>query len=391
MKKNKALVYLFNKIFNSGNLIDNIASKDNISRLADFYKQNFEIANEYNDFQKLMEVDLLNQLKLSKSAEAEFKKQFSKKMALQPAILNECYVIQSLANILGLHDFKDIDEKQENIPSWLFEILIRKGEGELESSLPRYMYFDEKQKFVLLQYGDSSSIDAIFVKESSKVRLEIKEAKSKLGEYDLNYDESGILIPTEQIAKNHKTFLHFIQIFNEKTTVFKSIGKNFKIGNHLSEEFLNEIVSTVFNTKKIDLYILQNNNKIYSIPSEKLIKNVDTNASEIRTCGRNAYNVFTPKNLLETIKKIGGVVENNDVTIPYIMSNETKGRGKNTITRYKINNLYFVKKGNFSVENNTVKFSLDKIKQNKASIAIHLYSILNLINLETISHELNAK
>lgn len=377
IKKNEALKHLFNNIYNNGKLTKLIITKKRIKALNEFYKTNFESSLDYELF--LVNLgNLKNDLEKSKSALAEFQKQFNRKMALQPAILSECFVAQTIANIFDLDNFIDADERIENIPTHLFEALIKSKGGDLEAALPRYIYFSDKKGIVLLQYGDSSSIDAVFVRDGYRVRLEIKEEYAKLGEYDLNYDETGKLIPTKNILENHKEYVSFINKFNTSTDVFSHIGRNFKIGNYLDDEIVINIVSSVFDLKKIDLYILQKGDNIFAVPSEQLLNCVDFNkGSEIRTAGRNAYKVFTPKRLGELILYLGGNVKNEIVTLPYNPSNATKGRGKSTISRYKINSLFFVKYSDVTIKEDVILFSLDKVKQNKATISIHLNSIIN--------------
>lgn len=391
MKKNKSLEFLFNKIYNDGKLIRLTVAKSKIKALNDFYKKNFESTENYESF-ILKLGGLLDSLKKSKSAMAEFEKQFNRKMALQPAILNECFVAQTLANVLNLNKFIDADEKRENVPSELFEALIRSKGGNLEPAMPRYIYFSNKKGVVLLQYGDSSSIDAVFVKDGYRVRLEIKEEKAKLGEYDLNYDEAGKLIPTPNILQGHIDYLKFINIFNSKTNVFDYMGRNFKIGEYLDSELLINIVGTVFDLKKIDLYILQNKETIFSVPTKNLLSCVDVNTgSEIRTAGRNHYQVFTPNKLIEYIKLYGGNIVDGIVVLPYLNKNESKARGKSTISRYKINSLFFVKYEDVTIDGPLISFSLNKVRQNKATISIHLYSKINKDALSDSHLYLNHK
>lgn len=389
MKINEALKYLFNKVYNDGRLTKLIVSKNKVKSLGEFYKNNFESFTDYDLFLVNLE-KLKTDLEKSKSAMAEFKKQFNKRMALQPAILNECFVAQTLANILNLDNFIDADEKVENIPSHLFEALIKSKGGELEAALPRYIYYSDKKGIVLLQYGDSSSIDAVFVKDGYRVRLEIKEELAKLGEYDLNYDETGKLIPTQNILENHPEYVSFINKFNSVTNMFDHAGRNFKIGSYLDDEMVTNIVSSVFELKKIDLYILQKKDTIFTVPSEKLLKCVDVAGSEIRTTGRNDYKVFTPNKLNELIASLGGSVVDGNVILPFNADKYFKGRGKTSITGYKLSNLFSAKKQHTTINEDKISFPLIKVKQRKATISIHLYSFINKEALKESFNLINA-
>lgn len=390
LKKNDAFKYLFNKIYNGGKLIRLIVTRSRIKALGDYYKKNFESTYDYSLF-----ISKLGKLKTflqkSKSAEAEFKKQFMKRMALQPAILCECFVSQTLANVFELDNFIDVDEKEENIPTHLFKALIKSKGGDLEAAMPRYIYFCDKKGIVLLQYGDSSSIDAVFVKDGYRVRLEIKDEKAKLGEYDLNYDENGKLIPTQNILDYHTEYMYFINEFNSFTNVFDNIGRNFKIGCYLTEEIVMDIVSSVFDFKKIDLYVLQKDDTIFTVPKEQLLRCVDlSKGSEIRTAGRNSYTVFTPNRLNELIFCLGGNIKEGVVTLPFDSSKASKGRGKQTITRYKLNSLFFVKYSDIIIQDDKISFELKNVRQNKATISLHMYSIINKKALEDSYKSINS-
>jgi len=390
MPNNKSLIYLFNKIYNGGDLINIITTITKIKSMNKYYKNNF---TRYDNFEELLfnMGSLRTELEKSHSALAEFEKQYNRNLALQPAILTECFISQTLANILGLNNFLDADENEENIPGNLLMALIRSKGGDLEAATPRYIYYNDNSSIVLLQYGDSSSIDAVFVKNGYRVRLEIKEEKAKLGEYDLNYNEEGVLIPTRNIINNHPEYIKFIDVFNNTTDMFSHMGSNFKIGSYLEDDLLNSIVDRVFALGRIDLYILQKGNKIFAVPSNNLLKCVDvTKGSEIRTAGRNSYAVFTPDRLMTFIHEQGGTIENNIVTLAYDQDNETEARGGTRISRYKINSLFFVPYQFVTIENNFVSFDLTKVKQNKATIAIHLNAEINEDALRESFEELNS-
>lgn len=145
-------------------------------------------------------------LELSKAVQAEYAKQFAKDQTLQPAVLNECFVIQTIANLLRLEFFIDVDDNPEIVPAHLLQSLIKAKGGELESQYPRYIYHGPKSGVVLLQYGDSSSIDAIFVSSGHRIRLEIKASRAKMGEFDLDYGEDGKLIASDNIRSNLSGF-----------------------------------------------------------------------------------------------------------------------------------------------------------------------------------------
>jgi hypothetical protein len=385
---NKALVLLFNKIYNDGKLTKLVASKSNIRKLDIFYKENFQLYSDYDSF--INELSSLKRtLEVSKAAKAEFAKQFSKQQALQPAILNECFVIQTVANLLELEYFIDADDNRDNVPAHLLTSLIKAKGGELEGQFPRYIYHGSKSGVVLLQYGDSSSIDAIFVNEGFRIRLEIKDSKAKMGEYDLDYKEDGKLIPSEKIKNELPGFLKYIEKFNTVTDVYKMAGSNYKIGNEIDKDTADELVSATYKTKKLDLYLLQDSSKIFALPSTHLLDNIDISGSEIRMAGRNNYTVFTPNNLKLVLSAQGAKVDGDLVSMLYNASNERKGRGMTKITRYDINSLYFLKINDVKISAGYVSFELSKVRQKKPTISMHVYTVLNKSRLASIHKELN--
>ncbi|MCK9329978.1 MAG: hypothetical protein M0Q94_08915 [Candidatus Cloacimonetes bacterium] len=385
---NKALVLLFNKIYNNGKLTSIVASKKDIKNLETFYKNNFQKTDTYSEF--IREIGKLGRiLNLSKAASAEFEKQFNKRQGLQPSILNECFVIQTIADLLKLDHFIDADEKVENVPVHLLRSLIKARGGELESQYPRYIYHGDKQGVVLLQYGDSASIDAIFVNEGSRIRLEIKDSKAKMGEFDLSYGEDGKLIPSDKIIEEFPAFLKFINKFNSETTVFDQVGRNYKFGKDIDQATAVELVDSTFKTKKIDLYLLQNSSKLFTLPTEYLLDNIDISGSEIRTAGRNHFAVFTPANLLSILNSLNAQINGNQVKLLYDAAREKKGRGMTVITRYDINSLYFLKINNVNINTGFVFFDLKDVEQKKPTISMHVYTILNEKNLAEISKILN--
>lgn len=386
---NKALVLLFNKIYNSGKLTKMIASKANIKKLDAYYKENFQLYTDYSDFLNNLG-SMSKVLELSHAAKAEFEKQFKKQQALQPAVLNECYVIQTIANSLGLDQFIDADESQENVPTHLLTSLIKAKGGELEGQYPRYIYFGTKSGVVLLQYGDSSSIDAIFVNEGYRIRLEIKDSKAKMGEYDLDYKEDGKLIASEKITNDLPGFLPYIEKFNSTTNVYEMAGSNYKIGALIDKESADKIVSDTYKTKKLDLYLLQDSSKIFALPATHLLDNIDISGSEIRMAGRNNYATFTPDNLKSVLIAQNADIDNGTVKLLYNASNEKKGRGMTKITRYDINSLYFLKIADIKISAGYVTFELSKVRQKKPTISMHVYTVLNKTKLALISKELNS-
>lgn len=391
MKVDNNLKNIYKKIYNNEKFIELIISIKDIKKINKYYKNNYEKYDNFEDFINNMG-DLKELLLKSSAAYCEFKKQFETKKALQPGIITECFISKTIANLFSLEKFIDADEKKENIPTdLLWKIMIFKET--LEKSIPRYIYHNEKSSIIFLQYGNSSSIDAIIINNNTSARIEFKEQKSKLSELDISgYTEDGTLIIDNKFKKNNFLYNEYVKIFNQNTTIFESIGHNFNISQYLNQKNLNYIIENFFKTKNIDLFILQQKNYIYPVLSKDLVNNIDIAGSEIRTAGRNNYKVFTPKYAREIIMSLNGnITEKQIVTLPFNKKNIIKGRGKSSGTKYKINNLLFVKLKDAECDSKFIQFDFYKIKQLKPTIAVHINTNINKEILKNRFLELNKK
>ncbi|ACF07446.1 Uncharacterised protein [Metamycoplasma arthritidis] len=387
MKKNKTLKFFFNKLYDRGRLTPLISSKKNIKDLDEFYKKNFELYDDFDLFFSDMPNHLKNILNQSRAAKAEFKKQFNERKALRSAMLNECFVMETIARLLNFNNFVDMEEGGE-VPQQLLSSLIKNKEGKLESQNPKYIYHEDKGNLALLQYGDPHSIDGIFVKDGFRIRLEIKDTNAKMGEYDLDYKEDGKLIASKKIKQQFSGLIEYIDGFNKKHNVFEHVGSNYKLP--LNEKKAEEIILSTSENKELDLYLLQKSSKMVALPADKLLKNINTSGSEIRMAGRNNYQVFTPLNLKHTLFKEGAEFIGTNVKLPYKSKNKKRGRGKLKTTRYEINSLYFLPIDSVNINEGYVTFNISKVRQKKATISMHAKTVLDADLLEKINKDLNS-
>lgn len=304
-----------------------------------------------------MEPGLFNILKSSPAALSEFEKQFTRKKTLQPGILNECFILQTLANKLNLDSCQDMDITKPL---------------QSKDKTPRYKYYSSSalNNGLLLQYGDPSSTDAVFIKGLDIINIEIKDSNSKLEELDLNYQENGKLSPSNYIKKNVPDYIKLLDEFNLKTNIFNEAGSNYTL--KISDNDAKEIINKVSQKKRTNLYLLKHNDYIIPVPSDYLFDIVDISTSEIRPAGRNYCKVFTPKNLSMELHNQNAIFLNNIIKLKYNPLMEVKGRLTNTITRYSINSLYFVKYNDTNIQDTYVIFPLAAIRQKKPTISIHL-------------------
>lgn len=374
----RTVKYFFNQIYNNGRLIEIILPLERIKKLDKLYKVQHANFSTFEDFESAFPNDFID-FKKSKSAYKEIQKQFRNCMGLQPSILTECFVAQTLADHLHLDEYIDLDDDATAVPNQLLGAIFaarRYNDG----SKFRYCYYNNHFDALVFQCGASGTVDIVFAKYNVGIRIEIKEQLSKLEECDITglYDESGKLQLSEEFCRKREKYVPFIHLFNASTDVFKMEGHNFNFSNFLGNEKAKLLVSDALDVKVVDLFILVVSNKLVPVLSKNLFDFVNFKGSEIRTAGRNYSKVFTPKFVKKKIYEIGGTINNEDVVqLPYNPNNRVMGRNLNEYRRYNIGSLLFVKLEDTEVVGNFIKFSFDNIYQKKPSISVHLNAKIN--------------
>lgn len=377
MEKSEAIREILSKIYSRDTTV--ILSKKETDSINKYYGKNF---NKYKGYTQFLEADpeIHSIILKVNSIEKEIHKQFANEMGLQQGILSECNYIQTLAKLFGLNKCVDLDQTPANQLPVSCTRYIRQGADKFSCS--RYLYYSARNEDVFIfQYGNPSAGDADIIFCGMKVYLEVKERSAKCGEFDLTYDEKGHLIYSKKIEEKYPDMIKLIDAFNEETTVFEQIGSNY---NKFDPEIVEAIISNYFNQPQIDLLIsTDNNDKLIAVQSENINlvlpngkKIISTDTSEIRTAGRNSGKVFTPGFLDKTLDDFDAIeiepgkymIENrNDRHVGF-----AKGRGKDEITRFKINHVFFVPVKQIEEDGEYVIFEKKDIKQLKASISMHI-------------------
>ena len=94
---------------------------------------------------------------------------------MQSAVLSECVYAQTLANILGLHNYEKCLKQRVHIEPDLKKVL------ELLNIFPRYMYSSENDSKYLFQAGGCSGVDCVLIDKFSfqYYLIEFKEPSAK--------------------------------------------------------------------------------------------------------------------------------------------------------------------------------------------------------------------
>lgn len=341
-----------------------------IKKLNTIYKQFFSSARHFDELNLKFD-EFRNELNLSPAALCELRKQFEKKMALQPSVLTECFIAQTLANFWHLDKFEDLDANgflPSNISNMLFGIRNKRDGASF-----RYIYFSDKADCVLVQCGDSSTIDAVFIKEKIGIRIEFKEELAKINEVDIpSYDDDGKLIVGDDFKSQYPYYAPFVEIFNNKTNVFEMMGHNFKLVDYLDEENSKRIIENIVDAKFIDVYILLKGNSLLPVLGKNLHSCVGFSGSEIRTAGKNAKKLWSVDFAKNEITHLDGTVAGGTVFLPLNEKMYVTGRGMDIVTRYKINPLLFVRIEHTAVTDGIISFAFEKIEQLKPTVSLHL-------------------
>lgn len=387
----KTIKYFFNHIFNSGKLIELIVPFNKVKELEELYKVQRNNFNCFGDFEKSFP-DQFYEYKKSKSAYNEIKKQFENKMGLQPSILTECFVAQTLANHLNLDKYIDLDDSSATVPGKLTGAIFS-AQGYSDGSKFRYCYYNSNYDALVFQCGASGTVDVVFTKYNISIRIEIKEQVSKLEECDITglYDENGHLLLSDDFKKKRSKYVPFVMLFNSLTNVFEMEGHNFNFANYLDTDKAREIISDALDIKVVDCFVLVVGDKLVPTQSKYIFDFVTFEGSEIRTAGRNYGKVFTPEFAKRKIKTLGGVIDNDgNVSLHYDPNNRIKGRNLDEYTRYNIGSLLFVKLEDTEILNDIIRFPLSKLCQKKPSISIHLNAKEDSFSLNKQFAELNC-
>lgn len=380
MNKEQAINFLIKKIYDYKEHL--VVSKKDIKKVEDYYKNNSSKFNNINDFLNSDEniKGIVNKLK---SGKQEIEKQLDKQKALQPGILAECVFMQTLAKILELRSFIDLEEVI--FSKVLVEIspYVKDSAGTICAA--RYVYYNKKDNnTMIIQYGNPKAGDATAIIYTHEIIIEIKDMPALLMDTDLIYDEKGkFVIPSD----TNPNYAKYIKKFNETTSVFEQFGSNYKLFDN-NEKDRQNLLKQFFNSSTIDVIITTVGKKDDLIGIK--VSDIDfifpdgspliyTSGSEIRMTGKNARSeAFTPIYLEKVLADKDVAVNKDNIcrinkTCNKILGKvHGRGKEKNNITRLKINNAFFVRIKDVTESDEYYEFPKNKINQSKAGISLHI-------------------
>lgn len=303
--------------------------------------------------------------KSSPALYSELNKAFVNKKNVQPAVFSECVYAQAFADLHDLSKFEnhiDIQGHKFNPGN----IKIEK----IENLTIRYSYSSRDEKIKLVQAGGASGVDCALISYEKKIAtmLELKEPYARTSAPDLpKYSEDGFLISNDKFEQEYPQFKSMLEEqIKKKFNIFDHIGNNFS-------DFSAESIETAVNenysgTKFADFICTEDSNGFLVLIPSNHVSNWAKLEGELRPTGRNSYPVWTPKKLVQVLKEKGGVINGDFVNMPLSNFKQSKARGSEKISRFKISPLFFVRSEDVETTGSNVIFSISSVRQNIADI-----------------------
>lgn len=290
----------------------------------------------------------------------ELAKSIDNNKNIQSAVFSECSYAQTLANILGLDSFYNYSTNLNIIPSHVLALLKQEG------LQPRYVYASEDHNEMLVQAGGHGGVDAALISvNSNKIyTIEFKEPGAKTSEPDLPaYGEDGKLVVTSSWLENYPQFESMLRE-QRCLNFWRAMGSNV---NNFSAKAIQAAVSENYNShKKADVICVEDTEgNLTMIPANQA--DIWANLQgEIRPAGRNHKAVWTPETLNKYITNTlnGAINPEQVVSVPENNMATSSGRGGDgTISRYKINSIFFIRANQIRNVSGSIVFKLENVRQ----------------------------
>jgi hypothetical protein len=322
-----------------------------------------------------------------RAGRAEIEHQLNIRKGLQPGILNECVLLETLATYLGFRKFIDLETTAiADIPFEIRDNLNRIQTKAQTGCAARYAYYKKGDSGnMLFQYGNPRAIgDATLFMDDCEIILEIKDLPALIDDLDLVYDEDGKFIITEELKQEHPHFVAPIEEFNRSSDIFKTFGHNYPIlrGNTLGEH--TAYLEAVLNDPRMDGLITSVDDELILIRKEDLNfccedgeYLLNLTGSEIRTLGKNHKKVFTPLYLNKVLEELDIKVDGDGMCVTSKINPKLEGlkKGRNTAgsTRLRLKNCFFLRvKELVDMHDDLLHFKKSAIQQSKAGISVHI-------------------
>jgi len=352
--------------------------------ISDFYSEpNTKVAFNtierkkiWDEFKKHRDIKKFNYLEeVAPAIFAEIKKAMVNEKNIQPAVFSECVYAQAFANKFNLSFF----ENHINSEGIKFDFSGIEIAGAEDLTI-RYSYSRSDKKVSLVQAGGAGGVDCALISFEKKIAtmIELKEPYARTSAPDLpKYSEDGFLVSSEKFIRENPQFKSMLEEqIKKKFNIFDHLGSNL---SDFSPESIESAVTENYSGEKYAAFICteDSSGNLVLIPSRDVAIWAELEG-ELRPTGRNSYPVWTPNKLLSVLKEKGGSVQMDTVTMPLSSFKQSKARGGEQISRFKISPLFFVRSEDVENTKGKVSFKLDAVKQNIPDITAKI----NFKNLE---------
>lgn len=292
---------------------------------------------------------------------AEISKAILNEKNIQPAIFSECAYAQAFANKFNLSIFKNhIDSQGIKFDFGGLEVPYA------EDLTIRYSYSSSDKKISLVQAGGAGGVDCALISFEKKIAtmIELKEPYARTSAPDLpKYGEDGFLVSSDKFVRENPQFKSMLEEqIKKRFNIFDHLGSNL---SDFSAESIERAVTQNYSGEKFAHFICTEDSSgfLVLIPSGHVGRWAKLEG-ELRPTGRNSYPVWTPNKLLSVLKEKGGSIEDDTVTMPLSSFKQSKARGGENISRFKISPLFFIRSEDVENTKSTVTFKLGVVKQN---------------------------
>jgi hypothetical protein len=292
---------------------------------------------------------------------AEITKAIVNKKNIQPAVFSECVYAQAFADKFSLSVFEN-HINSEGVKFNFNGIAIANA----EELTVRYSYSRSDKMVSLVQAGGAGGVDSALISFDKKIAtmIELKEPYARTSAPDLpKYGEDGYLVSTEKFLIENPQFKSMLEEqINKKFNIFEHLGSN--LSDFSLESIETAVTENYLGEKFADFICTEDSSGYLSlIPSSHVALWAELEG-ELRPTGRNSYPVWTPDKLLSVLLEKGGSVQADTVTMPLSSFKQSKARGGDNISRFKISPLFFVRSEDVNTTKGNVTFKLEAVKQN---------------------------
>jgi hypothetical protein len=292
---------------------------------------------------------------------AEITKAIVNEKNIQPAVFSECVYAQAFADKFSLSVFEN-HINSEGVKFNFNGIAIANA----EELTVRYSYSRSDKMVSLVQAGGAGGVDSALISFDKKIAtmIELKEPYARTSAPDLpKYGEDGYLVSTEKFLIENPQFKSMLEEqINKKFNIFEHLGSN--LSDFSLESIETAVTENYLGEKFADFICTEDSSGYLSlIPSSHVTLWAELEG-ELRPTGRNSYPVWTPDKLLSVLLEKGGSVQADTVTMPLSSFKQSKARGGDNISRFKISPLFFVRSEDVNTTKGNVTFKLEAVKQN---------------------------